>query len=166
MKTLLLFLALVSSSFADGDYRLWTQAKTGKKIEAKLLDKSPDEVKVQLCTRDGKAYWMAISSLVEDDWKIIQDWKKKPLGFDALTVRVIGKPRGGEKTISCVAKTWEKQAILTVYYNRKAGRVESKQTVEPYGTISWAGDVADDYRVTLVDSDGAVISDQTAMKKD
>jgi hypothetical protein len=166
MKTILLSLALICSTFAADEYRNWTQSSTSKKIEAKMLDKSPDGVKVQLCTRDGKAYWMPISSLVEDDQKLIIAWQKKPLGFDALTVRVVGKPETGKKTISCVAKTWEKPATLTVYFSKSSERTATVQEVQPYGTVTWSGKVNNEYRVTLVDSDGTMISDQTAMRKD
>jgi hypothetical protein len=165
MKTLLITALLVSSAFAADEYRNWTQAKTGKKIEAKLLDKSPDDVKVQLCTKDGKAYWMQASSLVEADWNIIRDWKKKPLGFDALTVRVIGKPGTGKKSISCVAKTWEKSATMTVYISKSSQLTATVETLEPYGTVSWSGKVNNEYRVTLIDSDGVVISEQSASDK-
>lgn len=166
MKTLMIFLVTVSLGFSEEEYRMWTQAATGKKIEAKLLDKSPDDVKVQLCTRDGKAYWMPISSLVEDDLKIIQAWKKKPLAFHPLEVKVVGKPGEGRKTIETVVKCWEKGATLTVYYSDHASKITKTLDVESYGTASWTGDVSNNYKVTLIDTDGVVVSEQTALKKD
>jgi len=166
MKSLISLLALISCAFAADEYRMWTQAATGRKIEAKLLDKSPDDVKVQLCTRDGKAYWMPISSLVEDDLKIIQAWKKKPLAFHPLQVRIVGKPGDGKKTIETVVKCWEKGATLTVYFSDRASKIVKTLDVEPYGTDSWTGDVSNNYKVTLIDTDGVVVSEQTALKKD
>jgi SLA1 homology domain 1, SHD1 len=162
MKTLLFIFALVTSLAAD-EFRTWTQAGSEKKIEAKILDKN--EGKVQLSTKDGKSYWMDVAKLIQEDQDFISAWKKKPLGFEPLTVDVTGKPITGQKSISVVAKAWEKGLTVVVYFEKGGNRIMFNEQIEPYGFRSWSGNVGNNYLVTLEDADGNVILQQAATSK-
>lgn len=163
MKTILIIFALITSAMCD-EFRTWTQLGSGKTIQAKIIDKEP--TKARLSMKDGKSHWLEIANFIDADREYITTWKKKPLGFDPLSVSVIGKPQVGVKLISVTAKTWDKPAKLCVFYEKGSSFKKCDVEIEPFGSHSWQGDVSNGYVVILFDLDGNIISQQTATSKD
>lgn len=161
MKTIAIIIALATSAFAE-EYRTWTQESSKKTIEAKLLDK--DDSRARIVAKDGKSYWLVVSTLSLVDQAYVKDWQRKPMGFKPLVVREIGKPEKGKATLSVAAQSWDKAATLEVFNSKTSSIPIHTEKLEPYSKTDWSGDVLNDYRVVLKDTDGNAIGEASAMK--
>ena len=97
---LYVFLLLISSPvlMANGlkketgnPMRTWTEADTGRKVVAKIVDKSLDGLKVRIQTRKGKSFWLPCKKLSKADQDYVREWVKP---VDYLSVRIVGKRKG------------------------------------------------------------------------
>lgn len=161
MKTISIIIALATSSIAE-EYRTWTQESSKKTIEAKLLDK--DDSRARIVAKDGKSYWLVVSTLSLADQTYVTNWQRKPMGFKPLVVREIGKPEKGKATISVAAQSWDKSCTVEVFNSKTSSLPIFTEKLEAYSKTEWSGDVLNDYRVVLKDSDGNVIGEGVAMK--
>lgn len=186
MKIFIQFATLLATSFfcCAEDFREWTEADTGRKIQAKILEKTGNTVKILL--KNLKQHEIPISKLSFDDQNFVKDWVKHVAPHDQLTVRVIKATRDGSYsyagryhvyssngslyTTSSYRKSYTVDKILEVYVNAgdkdvtaKVGRVS--EYVERGKTLRFYIEVDDDYDVLLVDDDGNPVDRETNLKK-
>ena len=108
--TTILLLIAFNSSFASG-YRTWTEAVTGRTLEAKITDKKFDNSSAKLFTKKGKSMWIEVKKFIPKDQEYIKKWVKP---IDHLTVRVVGTKKGQKKLkVEAVSGS---QAMKVVYY--------------------------------------------------
>lgn len=164
MKTLLFFLCF-ALSLAASEYRVWTNL-SGKEIEARIIAKKPDDSAANLSMKDGKSYWVNAVDLIQADRDFIAAWKKKPLGFEHLTVEMTGNPGKGLKTLKVVVSAWNKPLILTMTSNHPNRKKPTTHQIPAHESVTLEFETGNNYRALLVDESGKVVSDQTPTNKD
>lgn len=102
LKNLLLCLVviLVNPAFAAG-YRTWTEADSGRTVEAQPIEKKIEGDAILVLTREGKRFWLQTKDLIKKDQEFIKDWVPE---VDHLSVRVVGSGKG-YKVIEITAKS-------------------------------------------------------------
>ena len=147
MKTLLLLLITITTATAS-EYRLWFDAKTGRSIQAAIVDKNTDEAKLRL-KRTGKAVWVKTARLAEEDQRFIASWIKPR---KVLTVRLAGSKKGGYKKIR--VKTVAGNSAVKVNVTSRGYRTTT-YTVDAGTTSEAVYTVKDAYIVTASANNGS-----------
>ncbi len=86
MRRLLILIAIACSlsGVAPAEQRTWTSAD-GRTIEAELISRTENEVKIR---RDGRDFTLPLSALSEQDRLFVAAWKGRPLRPLTISVKV------------------------------------------------------------------------------
>ena len=156
MKTILILLLSASCCFAD-EYRVWTQLGSGKKITAKIIEKSKDNASTRVVLKSGKAYWLKAVDLVAKDQDFIASWGE-PEEFKHLEVTESDKPatRAGFKMIHVIARALDKPLKVTAF-ERKARPGSVSHRVAPGKTVEFDAEVKENYVVIIRGDDNVCL---------
>jgi len=159
MKTVSFLLALSMSLPAD-ELRTWTHLETGKTIQAKIIGK--DDAKVQVETREGKAYWLELAKLIGADREHVAGWEKPSEEKPPIEVTTVAMNKH-KRTITLIARTKETPAMLRVK-NLHANDSAHSQRMDPNTEVTWTGPVAHEYVVQLIDEEETVIASKSYLQ--
>ena len=162
MKLLMLLLAMALPVSAE-EFRTWTNMN-GQKIEARIIDKKPDNSEARLSMKTGKSPWVKSATLSKEDVEYITAWKKKPMGFAYLTVTTASTEGNGYRTIHIVASAHDKPLITSVWKYASQSS-PAKKTIPAGKTLEWDATVRADFRVSIATEDGEVMDEETLSKK-
>lgn len=159
MKTILV-LILLGTGVLAADFRTWTQAASGRTIEAKMTDRKKDYSEAKVVTRAGKVHWLKAVNLVKVDRDYILKWEPE---IDHLSVRVVGT-RKGQKTIEITAEAGNDEIEIHVHYS-SAGGATHIQKIKPH--TDWTGEqvVSTKYRVVAKDRKGKILDEASWNRK-
>ena len=146
MKILLLLITITTATASE--YRLWFDAKTGRSIQATMVDKTTDGAKLRL-KKTGKSVWVKTSRLVEEDQRFIASWIKPR---KVLTVRLAGSKKGGYKNIrikTVAGNSAVKVKVTSRGYRTTTYTVDAGETSEAVYTVK------DAYIVTASANNGS-----------
>lgn len=91
-KVMTLAMVMIMMPMLNGsEYRTWTEAKTGKTIDAKIVEKNHDGRRVRLLIKKGSAKWMTVSRLTKEDQQYVADWTFCSVQMRANTVAASSK---------------------------------------------------------------------------
>ena len=159
MKILLLLITITTATASE--YRLWFDAKTGRSIQAAMVDKNTDSAKLRL-KKTGKSVWVNTSRLVEEDQRFISNWIKPR---KVLSVRLAGSKKGGYKKIrikTVAGNSAVKVKVSSRGYRTTTYTVDAGETSEAVYTIK------DSYVVTASANNGSewiIIDTETNKRK-
>ena len=122
-KHSLLFTALLVIFFATpqlllGVEQTWTDAKSGKKITAIIIDKKADHSSIQLQLASGKTTWLKTSRLSEEDQAFVKTWVKPP---EYLKLKFERDQRGKVISVSVVAQADDSRCAFVATPEKKEG---------------------------------------------
>lgn len=160
MKTVSFLLALSMSLPAD-ELRTWTHLETGKTIQAKIIGK--DDAKVQIETREGKAYWLELAKLIGADREHVAGWEKPSEEKPPIAIEVLEKHETFQK-IKVTATTGDAPCVLAVKNLEMEGGYACHKDVEPNSTRIWTGTVRNTYVVQLIDEEETVIASKSYLQ--
>lgn len=147
-------------SLSASEFRTWTQAASGRTLEAKMTDRKKDYSEAKVVTRAGKVHWLKAIDLVKEDRDYILKWEPE---IDHLSVRVVGS-RKGQKTIEITAEAGNDEIDIQVYYSDSGG-VTRVVKVKPH--TDWTGEevVSAKYRVVARDRKGKILDEASWNRK-
>ena len=147
-------------SLSASEFRTWSQAASGRTLEAKMTDRKKDYSEAKVVTRAGKVHWLKAIDLVKEDRDYILKWEPE---IDHLSVRTIGT-RKGQKTIEITAEAGNDEIAIHVYYSSEGG-VSHIERIKPHS--NWKGEqvVSSKYRVVARDQKGKILDEASWNRK-
>lgn len=159
--TAILVVALLSLSFhafaeqANQPFRVWTQLGSGKTIEAQLIEKDGERVKVVL--RNGKAHWLALRDVMDADREYVETWGAESKEPDPVTVTNSIKINDYTRAITVTVVERDEPCVLKIYRVEKAPLLSETVRIKAGEVKEWSGPVSLKYKLVLEENDGTEI---------
>ena len=157
----LLLLALPLAASGAEPFRIWTEAESGREIEAFLSDVKPDKSQVRLVGKNGKAFWIDTGRLVKADQDLVKKWVKP---MDHLSARVIASGDGWKRIeVKAEAGT---QPLKVVARRRIGDRTPAVvKNIKPGGRVEFTYKASNEYIVKVYAGKKVVETESWKTKK-
>lgn len=164
-RALLLLTALLISAYGgdekkeDKENRVWTDSKTERTLEGKIVDKHRDGTRIEIRKKEGGHVWLKIDRLIEKDQKYARMWVKPQ---NAISISNKKLMKGGLRIIKVRAQAGLKPMtvkVITKYTPTLVKKdLKAGQLLDFTVTVGKGYSVSGYHGKTLVDQ-------ETALKK-
>ena len=88
MRPIIFIFSLLTGGLLSAEhFHVWTEAASGRQLEAMLSDVTPDKSQAFLVGRNGQGFWVATSRLGAGDQQRIRAWVKP---MEHIELQVVG----------------------------------------------------------------------------